>query len=159
MVKGHHREPLGTSAIRRIQYLIELLYSFLMQGVDRHGTAVLALLCLIPIGCAVNSSMSLDPGGAASAPTEQPIASLVHEWFSVLETGTLESQTLGRFVAQPSFELSLIGGPVRSLDELEAWRVDLHSTHLELAYQLGRCRARRRRPPSGPIRVRETSRG
>ena len=54
----------------------------------------------------------------------------------MLEGAGVESRRLDRFIAEPSFELSLIGGSVRSLAELEAWRANLHSTHLELGYRI-----------------------
>jgi len=109
----------------------------MMQGADRHGTAALVLLGLVLTSCAANSSASLEPNATASAAAERRIVPLIHEWFTALEGRALESHTLGRFMAQPSFELSLIGGPVRSLAELEAWRANLHSTHLELVYRIG----------------------
>lgn len=100
--------------------------------------AVLALLGSMLPSCAMNSSASLDVAVPVSAPdaAEQRIDSLIHDWFAVLEGGTLESRNLDGFMAEPSFELSLMGTSIRSLAELEAWRSDLLSTRFQLVYRV-----------------------
>jgi hypothetical protein len=108
-----------------------------MGGNGRQWIVMLAFLGSLVPSCTTTSSARLHPELATSAPAEQRIVSLVHEWFAVLEGRTLESRTLGRFMAEPSFELSLVGGDVQSLTELEAWRASLQATHLELEYQIG----------------------
>jgi len=108
-----------------------------MRVSDRKWIVVLAFLASLAQSCTANSRANLQPDMAASAPAEQRIVSLVHGWFAALEGGTLESHALDDFMAEPSFELSLIGGDVESLTELEAWRAKLSSTHLELGYQIG----------------------
>lgn len=115
-----------------------------MDGAYRHRThdrtVALPLLGALILSCVTNSSASFDPitsVSLTSAAAEQHIASLVHDWFDALEAGSVESRTLGRFMAEPSFDLSLIGGSVRNLSELDTWCAHLHSTHYELAYQIG----------------------
>lgn len=99
---------------------------------------MLALLGSVLPSCAMNSSASLDVAVPASTPdgAKQRIDSLVHDWFAVLEGATLESRNLAGFMAEPSFELSLIGTSIRSLAELEAWRSDLLSTRFQLVYRI-----------------------
>jgi len=108
-----------------------------MRGIERHWTVLLALIASLLPGCVVSSHASLVPGVVASAAAEQRINSLIHEWFAGLEGGILESRTLDRLMAEPSFELSLIGADVQNPAELEAWRANLHATHLDLVYQIG----------------------
>ena len=82
------------------------------------GVAMPMLLGSVLTSCAVNSSASLDPAAAASAPhgAEQRIdiagSRLVCR---ARREGTLESRNLDAFMAEPSFELSLIGESIRSL--------------------------------------------
>jgi len=112
-----------------------------MRGTNRHRiryrTVVLALLGSLLLGCATNSSASLDSTIPTGGDAEQRIASLVHDWFAVLEEERAEPRSLDRFMAEPSFELMLIGGRVKSLAELDAWLAHLHSTHYDLAYEIG----------------------
>ncbi|MBW2361357.1 MAG: hypothetical protein JRG84_10675 [Deltaproteobacteria bacterium] len=103
--------------------------------------AVLAVFGALLPSCAPKTA-SLAPRASASAPrdAEQRIVALVHDWFAVLEGGSHESRGLDGFVAEPSFELSLIGASVRNLGELESWRSNLRSTHPELEYRLDTIR-------------------
>ena len=99
---------------------------------------LLALLGSVLPSCATDSSASLAPTLAASTPrgAEQRISTLVHDWFATLASAPPESRDLEGFLAEPSFELSLIGGSLRGLPELEAWRAKLRSTHLDLTYRI-----------------------
>lgn len=100
------------------------------QRAASYSTALLFLLIASPI-------VAQDVAAATARPGEvQRVDSLVHDWFALLEGGTLESRDLGSFVAELSFELSLIDASIRSLGELEAWRSKLSLTHLQLEYRI-----------------------
>jgi hypothetical protein len=100
--------------------------------------AVLALLGSALSSYAGDSKMSLDPAVPASAPhgAEQRIVALVRDWFAALEVEPLESPALDGFLAEPFFELLLIGASVRSLGEFEAWRSHLSATHRQRVYRI-----------------------
>ena len=104
----------------------------------RRWFALLALVGSALPSYADNPGERLDPAFSALAPdgVAPRIAALVHDWFAALETAPFESGTLEGFVAKPSFELSLIGARVRSLDELAAWRSHLGATHRNRVYKI-----------------------
>ncbi len=96
-----------------------------------YATALLLLLAASPVVAQeVAASASARPGA------EQRVDSLVHDWFALLEGATLESGSLDGFVAEPTFELSLIGASIRTLVELEAWRSNLRLSHPQLEYRI-----------------------
>ena len=109
-----------------------------MNGSLIRWLGVLALLGSVLPSCAAILGAGLDPTARTSAADgpEQRIASLVHDWFGVLEGGASGPRDLDGFLAEPSFDLSLIDTSIQSLVELEAWRSNLHSTHLQLDYRI-----------------------
>ncbi len=104
--------------------------------------AILAALAPGLLNCATTGGVSADPTTSTSADhgSERRIASMIHEWFALLTSQTLESPALDHFVAQPPFAFSFAEGNVRSLGELRAWASNLRSTSAQVEYRIAAIR-------------------
>jgi hypothetical protein len=66
--------------------------------------------------------------------------SLVHDWFALLESQPPEGDSLNGLLPEPSFELRVAVGSVRSRSGLRAWLSDLRTRSRLVDYRLGAIR-------------------
>ncbi|MFQ5512866.1 MAG: hypothetical protein ACE5FG_00395 [Myxococcota bacterium] len=74
----------------------------------------------------VSEEPSLEPG----------IEAMIHGWFSCLEHRPPRACGLDRFLAKPSFQLSLLEGTARTETELHRWLSNLRSACSQLHYRI-----------------------
>ncbi|MCP5055471.1 MAG: hypothetical protein GY937_01970 [bacterium] len=102
--------------------------------------ASLLLLCLLPglSGCLASGgtrAVRPHPVKAARAP-EQRIETLVHTWFALLEVRASGETAFESHLADPPFEIDLVGGTIRTPEDLHAWHAHLLQEHPEREYRI-----------------------
>jgi hypothetical protein len=106
----------------------------------------LATLVALSAGIGGQVRASANPGPATFEATskiiEERIEILIHNWFSVLEDPTVETETLTGLLAEAPFELNLDGETLRDRGALLAWLSNLHATYPRIEYRLDTIRIR-----------------